>query len=87
MNTPAILQQLQASRALPASLQNIKQMLGMVRSANDPQAMLRMLAQNNPDVRQALDFIGKCDNSPEKAFYALAQQKGINPQAILDLLK
>ncbi|MBP5709558.1 MAG: hypothetical protein J6W84_01065 [Bacteroidales bacterium] len=59
----------------------------MVRSANNPDAMLRMLAQNNPQLRQAMDLVEQSGGDPEKAFYALCQQKGINPQQILSGLK
>lgn len=49
--------------------------------------MLNMLAQNNPQLRQVMDVVQKSGGDPQKAFYALAKQMGINPQQILDLLK
>ena len=85
MNIPAILQQLNGSQ-MP-NLQPIKQMMSMVRSAGNPQAMLQSLAQNNPQVRQAMDVIQQAGGDPQRAFYALCEQKGINPQQILDALK
>ena len=69
------------------NLQPIKQMMSMVRSAGNPQAMLQSLAQNNPQVRQAMDVIQQAGGDPQRAFYALCEQKGINPQQILDALK
>lgn len=87
MSMPAILQQLQATNPIMGNLQPIKQMMNMVRSAGNPQAMLQTLAQNNPQMRQALDLVQRNGGDPQKAFYALCQQKGINPQQILDALK
>ena len=69
------------------NLQPIKQMLGMVRSASNPQAMMNMLMQNNPNLRQAMDLVQQSGGDPQKAFYALCEQKGVDPQRILDALK
>ena len=62
-------------------------MLGMVRSANDPNAMLNMLAQRNPQLQQVMQFVQQNGGSPEKALQAACEQKGINPQDIYNLLK
>ena len=83
--TPAILQQLNGS-AMP-NLTPIKQMMNMVRSAGNPQAMLQSMMQNNPQLRQVMDVVQQAGGDPQRAFYALCEQKGINPQQILDALK
>ena len=62
-------------------------MMQMVRSANNPQAMINQLMQTNPQMKQVMDVVRASGNDPKKAFYALAQQKGINPDDILNLLK
>ena len=62
-------------------------MLGMVRSANNPNAMLQTLAQSNPQLRQVMDYVQQHGGSPEKALMAACEQKGINPQDIINLLK
>ena len=62
-------------------------MMDMVRNANNPDAMLAILAQTNPQLKQIMDFIQQAGGSPEKAFYALCQQRGVNPQDIIDGLK
>ena len=85
MSLPQILQQLRGN--LPGNLGQIKNMMQMVKSAGNPQAMMTQLAQNNPQMKQALDFINQHGGDPQKAFYALAQQKGVDPQQILDMLK
>ena len=83
--TPQILQQLNGS-AMP-NLQPIKQMMQMVRGAQNPQAMLQTLAQSNPQLRQVMDVVQQSGNDPQRAFYALCEQKGINPNTILDALR
>lgn len=62
-------------------------MMQMVRSANNPQAMINQLMQTNPQMKQVMDVVRASGNDPKRAFYALAQQKGINPDDILNQLK
>ena len=65
----------------------IKQMMNMVRMSRNPQMMLNQLMQSNPQMKQAMDFINTSGKTPEQAFYALAEQMGVNPQDVLDSLK
>lgn len=59
----------------------------MVRFANNPQAMLTQLMQTNPQMRQVMDAVKAAGNDPKRAFYALAEQRGVDPNAILEQLK
>ena len=81
---PQILQQLNGGLRIPPQIQ---QMIGLIKSSGNPQAMLMQMMQNNPNVKQAMEIVQQYGGDAEKAFYALAEQKGINPQEILDLLK
>ena len=81
---PQILQQLNGGLRIPPQ---IRQMIGMLKSSGNPQAMLMQMMQNNPNVKQAMEIVQQYGGDAEKAFYALAEKKGINPQEILDLLK
>lgn len=81
---PQILQQLGGGLKIPPQ---IKQMISMVKSAGNPQAMMNQLMQNNPQMQQVMQIVQKYGGDANKAFYALAEEKGINPQEILDLLK
>ena len=80
---------LQALRSQPVNnnLSQIKNMMNMIRSARNPQAMLQAMMQNNPQMRQVMDLISQSGGDPKAAFYKLAQEKGIDPQQILDMLK
>ena len=81
---PQILQQLGGGLSIPPQ---IRQMISMVKSAGNPQLMLNQLMQNNPQMQQVMQIVQKYGGDANKAFYALAEEKGINPQEILDLLK
>ena len=86
MSLPQILQQLQRAN-LPGNLGQIKQMMQMVQSAGNPQAMLAQMAQNNPQIGQAVQLINQSGGDPQKAFYALCKQRNVNPDEILGMLK
>ena len=81
---PQILQQLGGGVTIPPQ---IKQMMQAFRSAGNPQAMLNQLIQTNPQMKQVMDFVKASGNDPKAAFYRLAEQRGINPQDIIDQLK
>ena len=80
---------LQALRNQPLNnnLSQIKQMMNMVRSAGNPQAMLQNLIQNNPQMQQVMTLINQAGGDPKTAFYQMAQAKGVNPEDILSLLR
>ena len=84
MALPGILKQIAGSNPM---LGSIKQMFGMVQSAQNPQAMLNQLASSNPMMKQAMDLINASGGDAMKAFYTLAAEKGVDPQEILDMLK
>ena len=81
---PQILQQLNGGLKVPPQ---IRQLIGMIKSSGNPQAMLMQMMQNNPNMKQAMEIVQQYGGDAEKAFYALAEQKGIDPQEILNLLK
>ena len=89
MNNP-IMQALQSqalqSQANPQMAQ-IRQMINTVKAARNPQAMMNQLAQNNPQIRQIMSLVNQNGGDPKKAFYQLAQQKGVNPDEVLNMLK
>ena len=79
MAIPQILQQLGGSQ--------IKQMMDMVRTAGDPQAMLNRILQSNPQYQQINQLINQAGGDPRKAFYDLARQRGVDPNDVLNMLK
>lgn len=69
------------------NLNQIKSMVNMLKSANDPQAMLNNLINQNPQFKGVMEYINQNGGDPKKAFYDLAEKNGIDPQEILNMLK
>lgn len=59
-------------------------MVSMLRNSPNPQTLLNNLLMQNPQVTGLINQYG---GNPKAAFYALAQQKGIDPNTILNMLK
>ena len=72
---------------LSSQIQPIKQMMAAVRSAGNPEAMLNQMMQTNPKFRQVQQFIQQYGGDPKAAFYALAEQQGVDPEQILSMLR
>jgi hypothetical protein len=68
-------------------MQQIKQMINTVKMAQNPQAALNQIAINNPQMKQVIDIVNKYGGDPNKAFYGMAEQYGIDPNEILEFLK
>lgn len=75
------------NRQLPQNLNNIKNMMNMVRSAGNPQAMMQSMIQNNPQMKQVMDIVNNSGGDPKAAFYKMAEEKGIDPEEILSMLR
>ena len=84
MAIPGILQQIAKSNPL---LQNVRQMMGMVNAAQNPQAMLNQLMSNNPQMKPVMDVINQYGGDAKKAFYSVAEQNGIDPNDIFSMMK
>ena len=82
MQTPLILQMLSGQNT-PLSqtpqLGQLRQMIGMIKSAGNPQALLeQMMQQRSPQLAQALDYVKQHGGDAKTACEALAKEKGIN---------
>ena len=66
---------------------NIKQLMQTVQMSQNPQMMLQHLMSTNPSLKQAVEYINANGGDPKEAFYKLAQEKGIDPQTVLNSLK
>ena len=77
----------QAQNAQSGNMQSLRQMADVVRNSRNPQMMLMQLAQNNPQMKQAIEYIGQNGGNAKEAFYALAKQKGVNPDTILNMFR
>ena len=53
---------------------------GMIKSA------VNNSIQNNPHLKEAIDYINANGGDPKEAFYKLAEEKGVDPQEFLNSL-
>lgn len=64
----------------------IMKMFQTVMSAQNPNAMMQTLAQNNPQLQQTLNYINQNGGNAKQLFYQMAQQKGKDPNTIINNL-
>ena len=55
----------------------------MVKAAQNPQAVIDQLSQNNPKVQQVLQYIQQNGGDAKAVFYTLAKQKGVDPNQVI----
>ena len=70
-----------------AQMGQIKSMMQMVKAARNPQAMMQVMAQQNPKMQQVMQFVQQNGGDAKTAFYKLAEQQGVNPDDVLNMLK
>ena len=49
--------------------------------------MLQQMMNTNPQMKQAMDYIQANGGNPKDAFYKLAEEKGVDPETILNSLR
>ena len=64
------------------NIAQIKRMMKMLQSAQNPQAALQQLAQQNPMIGNLMQ-----SSDLKSTFYKMCEQKGVNPDDILNQLK
>ena len=69
------------------NLQPIKNMMTMLRGAGNPSMMLQQMTAQNPQMQQVMNYVNENGGNAKQAFYKLAQEKGVNPDEILNMLK
>ena len=84
MAIPSIL--LQMAKSNP-KLQQIKQMMNTIKNSRNPKAMLEQMMQSNPQIQQAMNYINQNGGDAKSAFYALARQKGVDPESVLRMFR
>ena len=65
----------------------LQQMINMVSRSNNPMQLMQIMAQSNPQLQNILNLVQTSQKSPKTLFFEMAQQKGVNPQQILQMLQ
>lgn len=63
---------------------NISRLKQMVSTIKNPHAILSQMANTNPDLASVLQASG---GDYKKAFYSMAERRGVNPDDVLNQLK
>lgn len=68
------------------SQDRILQMWSTVKNSSNPNQVMEQLIMQNPELKQIIDTINAIGD-PKKAFYALAEKLGKDPNEVLSMLK
>ena len=66
---------------------NLQQMANVIKNSRNPKAMLEQMMQSNPQIQQAMNYINQNGGDAKSAFYALARQKGVDPESVLRMFR
>ena len=84
MAIPGILMQLAKNSPMIA---RAKQMMNAVQMAQNPQMALNQLMMNNPQLKQVMDLINQNGGDVDKTIRTVAEQNGLRPEDIMELIK
>ena len=65
---------------------NMMNVVQAIRMSRNPNLMLQQLAQNNPNVANAMSLIRQYGGDPQKAFFEEAKRRGVDPNQIIGML-
>ena len=71
----------------PSEQNSIFNIINAIRTAQNPQSMLNNMLTTNPQLQAVMNYVNSQGGDAKQAFYNLAQQRGVDPQTILDQLK
>lgn len=60
--------------------------MNQINSFGNPQMMMNQMMSQNPQVKQAMEFVKNNGGDAKSLFYKLAQENGINPDDIINQL-
>ena len=66
---------------------NFKNFINIFKKSSNPQQLINGLMKNNPQMQNIYSQLQNSNKNPKQLFYELANQKGIDPNSILQLLK
>lgn len=67
-------------------MQNVMNMVQTARGGGNPQAFINQLAQKNPQAAAQINELLKNGQSPQQAAMGIMQQRGMNPQQMMNML-
>lgn len=68
-------------------IQQIKNLMSAVQMSTDPNAALANIINQNPNLRNLVMLAKSNGADLQQVFYTLAQQKGVNPNDVINALR
>jgi hypothetical protein len=68
-------------------VQQIKSMVQMLKGQANPMQVIQSMAAQNPQLSQVINMLNGSGMSAKDLFMQTAQQRGIDPNMIIDMLK
>lgn len=65
----------------------MKDVLNKIQSAQNPTLLFSQLMSKNPHLQEVVKYIQDNGGDPERAFYKMAQERGVDPESILNQLR
>lgn len=69
------------------NLGQIRNMVNLIKNAGNPQALLNNMISQNPQMKQAIQYVNDNGGNPKAAFEKLAKEKGIDPNEIQKIIQ
>lgn len=70
-----------------SNLGQIRNMVNLIKNAGNPQALLNNMISQNPQMKQAIQYVNDNGGNPKAAFEKLAKEKGIDPIEIQKMIQ
>ena len=67
--------------------QMLQQTAGMANAMKPSNPMGMLMGQNNPQLKQVMEYIQSCGGNAQQAFFMLAKQKGVDPNSVIEQTK
>ena len=68
------------------NLNSATRIVDMMKASRNPNLFLQEMAKTNSGVREVVDLVNKTGD-PKSAFYQMASAKGVDPEAILSMIR
>lgn len=69
------------------NLGQIRNMVNLIKNARNPQALLNNMISQNPQMKQAIQYVNDNGGNPKAAFEKLAKEQGIDPAEIQKIIQ
>lgn len=78
-----IMQMLQQSNPLSG----VMNLFNTVKNSQNQSETLNAMAQNNPQLKQVMDYVNQNGGNAKQLFYDMCKQKNVDPESILSKLR